>query len=74
MSFEQQLAQLLHVLDAAKESGHCVYAYTLSPNGCGEKSTVMMEISNDNVDRFRYILLNEMYNLVGDCYATQQIY
>ena len=70
MSFEQQLTQLLHVLDAAKESGHCVYAYTLSPNGCGERSTIMMEISNDNIDNFRWILLSELYNLNGGCYAT----
>lgn len=60
MSFEQQLAQLLHVLDVAKESGHCTFVYTLAPNGCGEHSTVMMEISNDNIDRFRCILLNEL--------------
>ena len=60
MSFEQQLAQVLHVLDAAKETGHCAFVYTLAPNGCGEHSTVMMEISNDNIDRFRCILLNEL--------------
>jgi hypothetical protein len=64
MTYEQQLTQLLHVLDAAKESGHCAFVYTLSPNGCGEHSTILMEITNDNIDRFRSLLLNELYNLV----------
>ena len=65
MTYEQQLAQLLHVLDAAKETGHCAFVYTLAPNACGEHTTVMMEISNDNIDRFRCILLNELATVCG---------
>ena len=63
MSFEQQLAQLLHVLDVAKETGHCVFVNTLCPAyqyNIGQNQTIMMEISNDNIDRFRAILLNEL--------------
>ena len=59
MLFEKELVQLLHLLDVAKETGHCVFVNTLAPGVAGPQ-TLSMQISNENVDRFRCILLNEL--------------
>ncbi len=59
MLFEKELVQFLHVLDVAKESGHCVFINTLTPGVTGLQ-TIGRQISNENIDRFRCILLNEL--------------
>lgn len=61
MPFEQELVQLLHLFDVAIESGHCVFINTFLPSATeNNQKTITVQISNENVNKFRHILLNEL--------------